>query len=115
MRSTTSSNRRRSTGKPPAKHPRATGKPPADSPQVAAHTPRCSPFPETVKETIPLAVSKADNWKRCEAIEVRLTPEEHRDFKKLARNIGQSQLCRLLITQAIAKAKAGGLQIELTL
>jgi hypothetical protein len=55
------------------------------------------------------------NEKLGPSVECRLTSTEYREFKKLARRIGQSQLLRILIGQAIAKAKNGGLQIELTL
>jgi hypothetical protein len=88
------------------------------TPPAQIRAPRTTPhFSPQNKERITLDVSRDAelNEKFGPSVECRLTQTEYRDFKKLSRKIGQSQLLRLLISQAITKAKNGGLQIDLTL
>ena len=130
MRSTTSSNGQQTTGKPPGKrrnrpelsenipkHPQLSQNS-SNAPGVSGTAPLCPAphFQGSEKETITLHVSReSDLESRQHVVGCKLTPTEHREFKKLARNIGQTQLLRILIKQALTKAKSGGLQITLDL
>ena len=65
--------------------------------------------------TISVSRETESNMKRSELVACRLTPAEMREFKKLAKHIGLAQFARLLITQALDKAKHEGIQIILKL